>query len=1008
VTFLARNASESNGAGSTIVNFFHDHNIVFWENFRDGASLRTLHNFVRSLGTFVFQIWTPAFFVLVAAPFIGIIVAFIERSSAGSRAALFQPEKIECLRVDRLTVSQPFFVSIVIGANQTAWLRQFELPHLPGKPLDEPSSGFVWCASVLGLLSGIGLVVPFIFQSGQLFGIVSPSSVADVPIALATIALAVSLVGLLIAHFGFIPIIVTAWKATSKYLVVIIPVISLLMIVEVLLPGRLPHPSIELISSSHLTVVAIGISVAGVLLGYSLRTRSLLAISRATLVCSLIAIVIAKSSLLYDQNYQDIWLSLVQDWKVRLLIRLTALITVGLGVAIALWGASSSFGRTQKAGVGHALIFFFVGLFSYAVIYVLSPGYVFSGYSERLAPFAIFFLSSIPAIAIFGISLASRRFSAWLFRGDKGASQFWGWGIVPSSAIFAVAVIFLFWAKVQIYYARMFPSDHVAFAKTLALPPFKRASFGVGNYAAVVAYYTGNWAYMDMTFGTAMSDPKNPLDEHLKDKTALWFADWKSSGAYSSPTYYACMKPQSFDSALALRDPARFGNRFAFCDSEPIVAGQSDFDDRTLASDKPVPRFWAVVKPGTVPPRVVSIDSSLARDADKWTIDYKLKIIASPERPNPASKVELITFPGATTCNVNLGEINSVDVQADGSGFELPADFIGLISVRTRVSPEPKKPGWVEDRWIVGEPSGRRSAEFSHCPQTIIESSFAGEGLMLRSEGWSTPESWGTWSIGGSSTLAPIEIREPQLNSDFLFEADVRSFVPSPDHLQSVRLLAGGVVVADWLFTPSNYDRRNVRALIPRHLLAKDRMLHISFETPDAVSPSSQGPSSDTRKLGIGIRRLKIEAWAPPPSSRSYDEISFRPAEDDGSYLAAGWLPSGEAGVTAQDTTASLLLRVPKGSLAHPTIAIDAKLLNRSVPYRAIDVVANGKVIGQIPTATTAGTSRFDLPDDLGPDDSLLIEFKAARSLGLAAAGANLSEPLPLLLRNIRFDWVRQ
>ena len=206
--------------------------------------------------------------------------------------------------------------------------------------------------------SGFGLADAFVFQSGRLFGAAPGSSVAGFPIALATMAIALSLVGLLIAHFGFIPLIAKAWKVTSKYFVVTIPIFSILTVVEVMLPGILPYPSIALISSSHLTVVAMGISVAGLLLGYSLRARSLLAISRATLVCSLVAIVIAKSSLLYEQNHQDIWLSLVQDWKVRLLIRVSVLITVGLGVAIALWGANSSFGRTQKAGVGHALVFF--------------------------------------------------------------------------------------------------------------------------------------------------------------------------------------------------------------------------------------------------------------------------------------------------------------------------------------------------------------------------------------------------------------------------------------------------------------------------------------------------------------------------------------------------------------------------------------------------------------------------------------------------------------------------
>src|SRR5258708_15001846 len=284
---------------------------------------------------------------------------------------------------------------------------------------------------------------------------------------------------------------------------------------------------------------------------------------------------------------------------------------------------------------------------------------------------------------------------------------------------------------------------------------------------------------MDMTLGTAMPDPEFPLDEHLKDGTALWFADWKSNRAYSSPTYYACMKPQNFDSALTMRAPVRFGNRFFFGDSEPIVAGKSDFDDRTVASDQLVPRFWAVVKPGTIPPRVVGIDASLARGTGNWTVDYKLEIIASPARPNPGSKSELTTSPGATTCNIDLDGADLVGVRMDGSGFEIPVDFAGAVSIRAISLTESKKSGWTQDRWIIGDTNGGPLAGVSHCPQTIIDTSFAEGGQALRSKGWSTPEACGTWSTGGSSNLAPCEIRESHLNARLLFAADVRSFVSS-------------------------------------------------------------------------------------------------------------------------------------------------------------------------------------------------------------------------------------
>src|ERR1700716_2532424 len=80
-TFLARNASAAISGGASFVQFFQDHNIAFWQNFRDGASLRTFLTFARSIGTAVFQIWTPTFYILVATPFIAVLVSFFEPRS---------------------------------------------------------------------------------------------------------------------------------------------------------------------------------------------------------------------------------------------------------------------------------------------------------------------------------------------------------------------------------------------------------------------------------------------------------------------------------------------------------------------------------------------------------------------------------------------------------------------------------------------------------------------------------------------------------------------------------------------------------------------------------------------------------------------------------------------------------------------------------------------------------------------------------------------------------------
>jgi hypothetical protein len=314
---------------------------------------------------------------------------------------------------------------------------------------------------------------------------------------------------------------------------------------------------------------------------------------------------------------------------------------------------------------------------------------------------------------------------------------------------------------------------------------------------------------------------------------------------------------------------------------------------------------------------------------------------------------------------------------------------------------------WLEDRWVVGGGADLgRSGGISHCPQSIVDMPFGGDASVLQASGWSAPEDWGTWSIDDAATLAPIAKPESSENSDFVFEAEARAFIVSPKNFQTVRMRANNIVVADWLFTPSNPERM-IRALIPRRCLTNNNAINLSFETPDSVATFSLGLSSDTRKLSIGFKRFKISEWEPLSPARSPEEISLSRVTDDGSFLAAGWSTAREMGALATDSTASLLVPIPEGPLSHATITTDAGLIGEGNHEDCVvDVSASGRVIGQI---KATGTASFDLPNDLlSPGEPLLITFKEAVSLGSTAGKANPPRPLPLLLRDVRVDWSRQ
>jgi hypothetical protein len=596
----------------------------------------------------------------------------------------------------------------------------------------------------------------------------------------------------------------------------------------------------------------------GLVLGYFLLAPLLLAICRGTLTCSLVAVLIAISPALFDQNDREIWLSLVQDWKIRVLIRLAVLMMIGGGVAIAMCGAKRSFG-SRKASFRRALAFYFVGLGSYAVIYILSPGYVLSGYAERLAPFAIFFLSSIPAIAICGTVVAGRRYGVNLLsNGGNRESQFWGGVVVPFCLTFVVAMVVLYWAKVQVYYAQIFPSNHLAFAKSLSLPPFVGSSFGVNNYAAVVAYYTKNWAYFDGSLAKASIDPLDSGARRLTEPTYRWFADWNSNPDYEHPKYYACMKMPTFNSVLALRDPKRFGDWFAFCDSEIALWENSPFQDRYVAGDASPARFWSVISLGEARPKIDDISTSVQSRDGNWIIENKLVVKVNHNDPVTLKTIELLVNSGAT-CDAAKADWNVAQTRTDDSVFRLPPDFAGSFRLRAKVgSSAGESAPRLGEIWIVKTDGAGEHQGLSRCPSVLADGPFASSGLSNPAAGWGSPEPWGVWTVGRHASLRSMPVSSAAANSDFVLDANVRAFVPGQGKKLNVNVLANGTNVANWAFSEVD-SKRAVTVRIPKSVMAGSSTLSLSFDISDPVSPASLRISADSRDLGIGLEWLTIK-----------------------------------------------------------------------------------------------------------------------------------------------------
>jgi hypothetical protein len=800
-TFLARNASSVSTTFESVEAFFRNHNIVFWNNFRDGTLLRTMSEFAKSIGTYIFQVWTPIFYVLVGIPFVGVLISFLETDL--KKAALPESRRSSRLLGVRMIASNGASRGVSVNlalesdANFCGSSRLTEI-RIEGS---------------VRAGRGISLKIPGLLTQSAFWQKIAYACISI--LALRAFTAPGALFGIAPDHAAL-----TLWKALASVAVVI----SLLFLIG----------------------------------GYLTNRSSLMVIGRAVLTVALAAGLITNSHALFNQAYSEIWTPLFQDWKVRLILRAATIAMLVAATGIAASGAVSSFGRAGKSALRGAIVFSFIGFASYASIYLLSPGYVLSGYAERYAPFAIFFVAMVPAVALYALVLAGGRCRSWAGAKLQKLMPV-GRVVVPVLAALLVAVPVVLWITVQVYYVGLFPPDHLSFLKTLRSPPFRNATFAVNNYAAPAAYYSGNWAYFDTVIGYGAFARGDSGYNRLTDRSMIWLGDWKSNSDYSRPAFYLCMPARTFASVLFERDPRRLELPFRFCKDAPILKEKLPVPSSLMASDFLPPKFWSIVSLDWHGPKINAVSTAVDLVDGKWVVTSRLDVESDPQHPVTSSKFELLAGPAAKDCTIKEDDLTVIQKSDSSSSFALPTDFRGPFRVRARAGSDVgDSETELGDLWTVRTIPGRLAGTASRCPIVIVDVSFGLDSAPLREKGWSAAEDWGTWTVGPQASLRPIPIPDEAADSDLFLEADIRAFIPKSGQDQKVAVLANGVVVANWVITDAEPERI-VTARIPKATLARSSALSLSFDISNPASPSSLGISFDPRALGIGVKRLKIK-----------------------------------------------------------------------------------------------------------------------------------------------------
>ena len=126
----------------------------------------------------------------------------------------------------------------------------------------------------------------------------------------------------------------------------------------------------------------------------------------------------------------------------------------------------------------------------------------------------------------------------------------------------------------------------------------------------------------------------------------------------------------------------------------------------------------------------------------------------------------------------------------------------------------------------------------------------------LSSEGWSFPETQGTWSEGASGKLL-LELNQIGQPTEIKFTVTPFLVPHRQVDAQRIGVWANGVKLGEAALTLPT--AKEISFAIPSSVTLRDgRRLEIRFEYPDAEAPDTLGVSTDARVLAFYFRSLVL------------------------------------------------------------------------------------------------------------------------------------------------------
>jgi hypothetical protein len=134
---------------------------------------------------------------------------------------------------------------------------------------------------------------------------------------------------------------------------------------------------------------------------------------------------------------------------------------------------------------------------------------------------------------------------------------------------------------------------------------------------------------------------------------------------------------------------------------------------------------------------------------------------------------------------------------------------------------------------------------------------FNSNNMTPNGEGWSSPEEWGTWTIGKIATLELFLNLETKRTLKMHLTSN--AFLAPKNLSQDVTILVNNTEIGKINFTLASNNKTRIFEISSNLLNNIQEPINIKFLIKNPTSPSSLGSGGDPRELGMGLISIKLD-----------------------------------------------------------------------------------------------------------------------------------------------------